>query len=217
MNDQKICFIACVNDDRYEQERLKYLNHLIVPEGYEVESLSVREAKSMTAGYNEGMHGSDAKYKVYLHQDVFIVNRNFIQDLLDIFTEKDIGMIGMVGAAELPENSIMWNMPRVGKLYVNLIYQSHKSVFGGIEEKYQQVQAVDGLLIATQYDLLWREDLFHYWDFYDVSQSQEFIQKGYRVVVPSQKQPWCIHDDGFNNLKNYYQARRIFNEQYKKI
>ena len=217
MNDQKICFIACVNDDRYEQERLKYLNHLIVPEGYEVESLSVREAKSMTAGYNEGMHGSDAKYKVYLHQDVFIVNRNFIQDLLDIFTEKDIGMIGMVGAAELPENSIMWNMPRVGKLYVNLIYQSHKSVFGGIEEKYQQVQAVDGLLIATQYDLHWREDLFHYWDFYDVSQSQEFIQKGYRVVVPSQKQPWCIHDDGFNNLKNYYQARRIFNEQYKKI
>ena len=171
----------------------------------------------MTAGYNEGMHGSDAKYKVYLHQDVFIVNRNFIQDLLDIFTEKDIGMIGMVGAAELPENSIMWNMPRVGKLYVNLIYQSHKSVFGGIEEKYQQVQAVDGLLIATQYDLPWREDLFHYWDFYDVSQSQEFIQKGYRVVVPSQKQPWCIHDDGFNNLKNYYQARRIFNEQYKKI
>ncbi len=217
MNDQKICFIACVNDDRYEQERLKYLNHLIVPEGYEVESLSVREAKSMTAGYNEGMHGSDAKYKVYLHQDVFIVNRNFIQDLLDIFTEKDIGMIGMVGAAELPENSIMWNMPRVGKLYVNLIYQSHKSVFGGIEEKYQQVQAVDGLLIATQYDLHWREDLFHYWDFYDVSQSQEFIQNGYRVVVPSQKQPWCIHDDGFNNLKNYYQARRIFNEQYKKI
>ena len=69
MNDQKICFIACVNDDRYEQERLKYLNHLIVPEGYEVESLSVREAKSMTAGYNEGMHGSDAKYKVYLHLD----------------------------------------------------------------------------------------------------------------------------------------------------
>ena len=127
MNDQKICFIACVNDDRYEQERLKYLNHLIVPEGYEVESLSVREAKSMTAGYNEGMHGSDAKYKVYLHQDVFIVNRNFIQDLLDIFTEKDIGMIGMVGAAELPENSIMWNMPRVGKLYVNLIYQSSKN------------------------------------------------------------------------------------------
>ena len=100
---------------------------------------------------------------------------------------------------------------------MNLIYQSHKSVFGGIEEKYQQVQAVDGLLIATQYDLPWREDLFHYWDFYDVSQSQEFIQKGYRVVVPSQKQPWCIHDDGFNNLKNYYQARRIFNEQYKKI
>ena len=80
----------------------------------------------------------------------------------------------------------------------------------GIGGRYQQVQAVDGLLIATQYDLPWREDLFDNWDFYDISQGQEFIQKGYRIVVPYQKQPWCIHDDGFNNLKNYYHARRIF-------
>ena len=217
MNDHKICFIACVNNDNYEQERLKYLNHLIVPHGFEVESLSVCEAESMAAGYNEGMRSSDAKYKVYLHQDVFIVNPNFIHDILDIFREKNIGMVGMVGAPKLPENSIMWNMPRVGKLYVNLIYQSHKSVFGGIEGRYQQVEAIDGLLMATQYDLPWREDLFHNWDFYDVSQSQEFIRRGYQVVVPSQRQPWCIHDDGFNNLKNYYEARRIFQREYRNV
>ncbi len=215
MNDRKICFIACVNNDKYEQEMLNYLNQLNVPEGYEAESLSIRGASSMAAGYNEGMRGSDAKYKVYLHQDVFIVNRNFIPDLLNIFSEEDIGMAGMVGVRELPENSIMWNAPRIGKIYAYLIYQSASSVFGGVEGKYQQVQAVDGLLIATQYDLPWREDLFHNWDFYDISQCQEFIRKGYRIVVPNQKQPWCIHDDGFNNLKNYYEARRIFQKEYR--
>ncbi len=217
MDERKICFIACVNNENYEQEMLRYLKRLNVPRGYEMESFSIWGAESMAAGYNEGMRRSSAKYKVYLHQDVFIVNKNFISDLLDIFREEDIGMAGMGGGPQLPENSIMWNAPRIGKIYAYLIYQSSNSVFGGIEGRYQQVQAVDGLLIATQYDLPWREDLFHNWDFYDISQGQEFIKKGYRIVVPYQKQPWCIHDDGFNNLKNYYSARRIFQNEYRTI
>jgi len=214
MNERKICFIACVNNSKYEQEMLKYLSSLIIPEGYEMEYLSVYDAKSMAAGYNEGMRASEAKYKIYLHQDVFIVNPYFIQDMLDIFKNQKIGMLGMVGSSELPENAIMWNGPRIGKLYCNIVYQSYKSEFGTIDGSYQEVEAVDGLLIATQYDLPWREDLFLHWDFYDISQSQEFIQKGYKVVVPNQIQPWCIHDDGFSNLKNYYQARKIFKDNY---
>lgn len=214
MNKQKICFIACVNNSKYEQEMLKYLNNLIIPEGYELEYLSICDAQSMAAGYNEGMRASEAKYKVYLHQDVFIVNPYFIQDILGIFKDDKIGMLGMVGSPELPENAIMWNAPRIGKLYFNAVYRSHKSEFGRIDGDYQEVEAVDGLLIATQYDLPWREDLFGHWDFYDVSQSQEFIRKGYKVVVPNQEHPWCIHDDGFSNLKNYYEARKIFKEHY---
>lgn len=216
MNERKICFIVCVNNDSYEQEMLKYLNNLIVPEGYELEYLSVRDAKSMTSGYNEGMEASDAKYKVYLHQDVFIVNPWFIQDMLDVFADPQVGMIGMVGAPELPENAIMWNGPRVGKLYFNMVYRAQKSEFGEVQGRYQEVEAVDGLLMATQYDLPWREDLFLNWDFYDASQSQEFLKRGYKVVVPRQKLPWCIHDDGFPNLKNYYEARKIFKQEYKK-
>lgn len=214
MNERKICFIACVNNDKYEREMLTYINHLEVPEGYEVEYLSIRDAKSMTSGYNEGMRSSDAKYKVYLHQDVFIINRNFIGDILAIFEDEGIGMLGMVGSPAMPENAIMWNAPRVGRLYFSTIYNSGESVFQCIEGKYCEVQAVDGLLIATQYDLPWREDLFRNWDFYDVSQSREFIQKGYKVVVPNQESAWCIHDDGFYNLKNYYASRRIFRENY---
>lgn len=215
MNHKKICFIMCVNDHHYEREQLRYLNHLKVPKGYETDILEVWEAPSMTAGYNEGMAASDAKYKVYLHQDVFIVNKNFIYDMLEIFKEEQIGMLGMVGAPELPENAIMWNTGRIGRIYASLIYQSSESVVGEIEEKYQEVEALDGLLLATQYDIPWREDLFQGWDFYDVSQSQEFIRKGYKVVVPNQKEAWCIHDDDFFNLKNYYSARKIFLMEYK--
>lgn len=215
MNDKKISFIMCVNNDDYENEQMRYINHLIVPEGYEIEVLMIRDAHSMTQGYNEGMHASDAKYKIYMHQDVFIINENFIADMLKVFEDKQVGMFGMVGAPQLPENCIMWNGDRVGKLYFNMIYQSGESVIGEIEGTYKEVEAIDGLLMATQYDALWREDLFTKWDFYDVSQSQEFLRAGYKVVVPNQMQPWCIHDDGFFNLKNYYEARKVFLREYK--
>lgn len=216
MNDKKICFIMCVNNKDYEEEQSYYMKSLKVPEGYEMEILEVKDAASMTAGYNEGMYASDAKYKVYMHQDVFIVNKNFIADMLQIFSDEKIGMLGMVGATKLPENSIMWYGPRVGKLYYNSIYEAGESEIGEINGAYEEVEALDGLLMATQYDIPWREDLFQDWDFYDASQSQEFIRAGYKVVVPNQPQAWCIHDDGFFNLKNYYKNRKIFQQEYRK-
>lgn len=33
------------------------------------------------------MKETSAKYKVYLHQDTFIIYKNFIQDILSIFKE----------------------------------------------------------------------------------------------------------------------------------
>ena len=93
----------CVNDKLYEEECIRYIQKLNVPEGYEVEQLSIWDAPSMAAGYNEGMRQSDAKYKVYLHQDVFVVYQNFIYELLKIFSQDSkIGMIGMVGSPVLP-------------------------------------------------------------------------------------------------------------------
>ena len=80
MNNKKICFIMCSNDEFLARECQIYIEQLLVPENYEVEVLVVKDAKSMTSGYNEAMRASDAKYKVYLHQDVLILNRGFIYD-----------------------------------------------------------------------------------------------------------------------------------------
>lgn len=216
MNDKKICFIMCVNNEDYMEEQIAYLNHLQVPEGYEIDVLNVHGAASMTSGYNEAMKASDAKYKVYLHQDTFIINKNFIADLLEVFQDDQIGLVGMVGAPKMPENAIMWNDFRCGKLYYSMIYQAGISVIGEISGKYMEVEAVDGFLMATQYDIEWREDIFRKWDFYDVSQSFEFRKKGYKVVVPNMETPWCIHDDGFFDLKNYYVERKKFLKEYKR-
>lgn len=215
MNDKKICFIMCVNNPQYEQECIRFIQNLKVPEGYEIEQLSVYDAKSMTSGYNEAMASSDAKYKVYLHQDVFIVNKNFIENILHVFEDESVGMIGMVGSAQLPSDGIMWSGDRIGRLYTSNVNAAGEAVLGLADFPVSEVEAVDGLLMATQYDVPWREDLFTGWDFYDVSQSMEIRRKGYKVVVPHMDKPWCLHDDGLVNLAAYFEWRDIFLKEYE--
>lgn len=215
MNDKKICFIMCVNDELYEEECIRYIKRLHVPEEYEVQQLSVLGAKSMADGYNEAMQQTDAKYKVFLHQDVFIVYKNFIRDLLWIFDQdKEIGMIGMVGSPVMPAEGVMWADDRIGSLFTSNIKQAGPALIGQVKMPYEQVEAIDGLLMATQADLPWREDIFDGWDFYYVSQSMEFRKKGYKVVVPHMEIPWCLHDDGYVNLERYFKWRDVFLKEY---
>ena len=98
LNEHQIAFITCVNDETEYAECRNYLNRLYVPEGYSTDMIGIREAPSMTAGYNAGMKSSDAKYKVYLHQDVFVKNVNFIADLLSVFDcDERVGLLGVIG------------------------------------------------------------------------------------------------------------------------
>lgn len=161
------------------------------------------------------MQQTDAKYKVFLHQDVFIVYKNFIRDLLWIFDQdKEIGMIGMVGSPVMPAEGVMWADDRIGSLFTSNIKQAGPALIGQVKMPYEQVEAIDGLLMATQADLPWREDIFDGWDFYDVSQSMEFRKKGYKVVVPHMEIPWCLHDDGYVNLERYFKWRDVFLKEY---
>ena len=217
MNEKEFCFIICSNNDFYLGECLHYIRSLIVPDGYSVDVLTVSGAKSMTAGYNEAMECSKAKYKVYLHQDTFIINPHFIRDCLEVFlSDERIGMLGNIGAKKLPDSGIMWETDRNGMVYEQHIYET---VLAGKRKadngnEVIDVEVVDGFLMVTQYDIRWREDLFDQWDFYDCSQSMEFTRKGYRVVVPIMTVPWCVHDCGFVNLERYDDERKKFVEEY---
>ncbi len=218
MNDKKICFILCSNQELYLNECLFWIGRLEVPEGYEVERQIITDARSMTEGYNRAMRRSDAKYKVYLHQDTFIFNPHFLTDMLAVFAkDAGIGMIGMIGVEKMPENGVMWQSnQRVGMLYEHRNYQILRLQEKKMPEEaeYMPVEAIDGFLMITQYDLPWREELFDRWDFYDASQSMEFIRAGYQVVVPGMKEPWCLHDCGIINLEHYEQERVKYVQEY---
>jgi hypothetical protein len=213
MNPYKFCFIMCSNNPQYEHECIKYINNLTIPEGYEIEIKVIRDAASITSGYNRGMLSSDAKYKIYLHQDTFIINKDFLNCLLKGFNDEATGMIGIIGTPQLDSSCVMWLGNRVGKLVSNCIYHTVKATIGEITSP-TEVEAIDGLLMATQYDIPWREDIFKGWDYYDISQSFEFRKAGHKVMVLPAAEPWCFHDDGILELSEYYKTRDIFMQEY---
>jgi glycosyltransferase involved in cell wall biosynthesis len=208
-----------VNDLELYDECIKYLSNLEVPEGYEVENIYVEEAESITKAYNEAMKTSDAKYKVYLHQDVFIRNSSFIKDVIDIFeSNHKIGLMGVIGVKAIPTNGLCGESKnKFGKVYDSHSGQMKLLSFNDAHNAYESVQAIDGLIMITQYDIPWNEETFDGWDFYEIAQSVEFKKAGYEVVVPRQDEPWAIHDCGILNVRSEYDDyRKKFLQEYSK-
>lgn len=221
LDEHIICFISCVNDENEYAGCKQAISELEIPAGYQVEILGVRHAVSMTAGYQQAMEASNAKYKIYLHQDVFVINPTLLQDLLDLFiAHPKIGMVGLAGSTVLDaEQPIWWKewLSTYGTYYTRVEENRVvRNYYGGvINGAYIEAAAIDGLFMATQYDLPWRSDLFHGWHFYDISQSREFINAGYQVVVPRQNEPWVLHDCGLKTLdRSYDENMAIFKQNY---
>ncbi|WP_196604833.1 glycosyltransferase [Pectinatus haikarae] len=219
-NPKKICFITCVNNDMVYDTCVKCIHDLRIPVGYSVEILAIKDAVSMAQGYNQALKKTNAKYKIYLHQDVRIINKKIIFDILHLFRmNKKIGMIGTAGVYKIPSKGVWWEAkagvgliihnPNGGSLFEQRFEEAR------IQAPYAELNAIDGNIMMTQYDLPWRQDLFSGWHFYDTSQCLEFIKKGYKVVVPDLDIPWNIHDCGLTKLANDYEsARKIFLREY---
>ena len=215
MNEKSIAFITCVNDTIEYEEALYYIEQLNVPVGYTIDTVAVQQANCMAAGYQAAMQSCDAKYKIYMHQDVFIHNKDFLKKIIEIFQEDNqIGLIGMVGRKELPETLCVaadWDTGNITFNGGSIRQEPTES------EKIAEVEAVDGLILITQYDVDWRSDLFDGWDFYDISQCEEFRRAGYKVVVPYQDEAWCSHDNTYSHLEKYFFYQKVFCQEYQDI
>lgn len=219
LNDNKIAFIICANNDLYLEECIWYIDRLHIPSGYEVNIICITDAKSMAQGYNAAMKSSDAKYKVYLHQDVFIRNACFLDEILGIFESgREIGMIGVVGGNNLPADGVVYCAWNIGSVYCSNLAKTISVLYHQDRKcSWLEADAIDGMLMVTQYDIVWREDLSLGWDFYDISQSLEFVRRGYKIAVPFQASPWCLHDSGHSKLIHYDEARKQILKEYKEF
>ncbi|MGL4772753.1 MAG: glycosyltransferase family protein [Clostridium sp.] len=219
MNSNKMSFIMEVSDELAFEECKFYINNLSLPEEFEIDIIPIKSTENGIANaYNNAMNSSDAKYKVYMHDDVFIINKEFIFDVINIFNnESEIGLIGLCGAKELSNDGIWWNSAKKeGELYEAHTGSMALLKFSDIIDEFEEVDCVDGLLMATQYDLPWRDDLFKGRFFYDISQCMEFKKNNLKIVIPYQIATWSVHDCKPVDLSSFNQERLTFIENYIK-
>ncbi|MDP4096421.1 glycosyltransferase family protein [Paenibacillus sp. P96] len=218
MTDEEtnFCFVTCVNDEHMYKLCLEHIQSLFLPPGVQLEVVAIRGATSITSGYNQAARNSKAKYKVYLHQDTYIMNRNFLYELLRVFqNHPQLGLVGLIGSGTIPANGVWWES---GELFGKVLeYRSTYNYlkFAEAEGPFKNAAAIDGLLMATQYDIPWRDDIFDGWHFYDISQSCEFKRKGYSVGILPQAEPWALHACGVMYPDDiYYRYRDKFLQEY---
>ncbi len=208
VDPRKICFIYCVNNDHLLFRSLCTIDKLYIPGGYTIENRVIKNASSITKAYNDAMKNSNAKYKVYLHQDMEIINPNFLKEMLMIFLKHpQLGLMGVAGAKQLPPDAY-W--PHAPVCFGKFMWDTTPFVWNEVIGDYETVQAIDGVAMISQYDVLWREDIFKGWHFYDISQSLEFIKAGYEVGVARQTAPWFLHQVHDVSMVGYEENRQLF-------
>jgi len=195
MNTQKFCFIISIfNEDLYSHCK-KCIHKLTIPKGMSIEIIPIHSPKSIAKAFNTAMISSDAAYKVYLHDNVFIINPCFLDDIIYIFsTYPKTGMIGVLGSKTIPPNGIISNSThKYGSVFEQQNNSQTTLQFLTVSSDIEKVAAIDNLIMITQVDIPWREDLFEGQSFYELAQCVECQKVGYDIVVPKQTTPWCIH------------------------
>jgi len=215
----KVAFITCVNNIPLYKKCLAHLA-LLDKKGFEVEYIHVEDSSSITRAYNKAMRSSNAKYKIYLHQDVFIVEPLFLHKIHYFFSRaSSIGMIGMMGGRGLPmekDRVMCWSDCRVvfGNVYAPTINAHLKFL---TDKPFERATVIDGLLMATQHDVPWREDIIDGFHFYDKSQSMEFNKRGLKVIVPRMEKHWVIHWCEMPDIREreYVRLKNKFLNEYR--
>ena len=214
MDENKIAFIICQTTEEPVEDLNQTLLRLNLPDGFKSETHFVGNENRCTA-FNRAMKNDDAKYKIYLDDKTTIFNQNILIELIDIFqSDAKIGAIGCSGAIQLSTNgSSHMSAMRCGTMFVG--NDKTKLMWGSkIDGRYREVEVLDGFLIATQYDVEWREDLFKQNSFGAAAQCLELRRRGYKCVAAAQSEPWVWYRS--NSMPFHESCRKAFLAEYSK-
>ncbi|MBR6665231.1 MAG: hypothetical protein IKL22_05870 [Lachnospiraceae bacterium] len=186
--NKKICFIIRGENDFLCQEVLHYISYLTVPEGYEIE-YTIKQGKVGQA-YDAGMKETDAIIKVYLDENIFLVDKELLLDVVDIFEQnKYIEILGALGY-KIARNNDKEEYLSVGNCYKLGLQKGNENYDSSKITRIEEVDALDVRCLFTCKDLKWQEieDVV-------VNKKQLNNSKETMAVILNKKEPWCLFDN----------------------
>jgi hypothetical protein len=202
MKKNKICFIIYGDNDFLCQEALHYVLNLHMPENMELDYMIIGRPDSISEAFNAGMAESDAAYKVYVNENVFITASDFIVSLMNAFENNpDVGMIGALGYHEDTSGD------NVGKRRIGCVTAEEKGLgtqlrFFDCEREYglREASELDYNIVATALDVQWKDDTNASKVMAD--KTSVLNSRGYKSVVMLTGGSWCLYDNNIIQKSN---------------
>lgn len=187
---RSIAFILCVESKKEYDELSDNVKQLICPKGFERLVVWMQAPVYNSAVFNKIDKEVSSKYKVYIKTGIRIVNINFINDMLRIFSDEKFAMLGFWGSLEKPIVAD-WQKAKhkIGKAWFDENDAIVQKGFCNLEES-AEVKWLDGCCFATQYALPWNEEFGSSY-FSMLSHCEELARIGKKLVVPHQEKAWC--------------------------
>ena len=191
--EKKVAFFVRKSDEALYRTCLESLQALHLPAGYEAELFTLAAGKPYAVQANKALALSDAKYKIYINDDMCLVQPRFFGELLAIFKNAAVGMVGAGGSQSLPvDGNVLSSVYKRGAVYVPAEDGFSELRFGDATGKAADVRCILPSFFATQWDIFWDESYEK--QYYAVlAHCCAFEEEGRRIVVPLPKNIWCAY------------------------
>ncbi len=217
--EKNIAIIIYKTTDRLCEKLLANLSEIYIPNGFQVDVIVIEGGHKKAQVYNEAMHSSDAKYKIYMDESTIILNKNILNDIVSIFSRNaGIGMLGLYGSEMPIDGDFSKSENRYGLYGHSKDRKNVKIITGKNPLWFQKVHCLDGEFLATSVDLDWDENMDDL--FLAAAQCCRFREKKYDIVVPMCNDIWCVFVNELSyNSKSISESKgkEYFFERYKHV
>lgn len=187
--------ISCIVCSRYSalSERLVQNIQHTIGESFELVVLDNSKNKySMFSAYNEGVRRAKGEFLCFMHEDILFHSDNWGKEIVNIFADSSVGLIGVLGTQFLPSTPSAWwwsgcTVGHVLQSKNNKLGCGNWSVNGNPIVKDTDAVAVDGLWFCVKRELFDRisydEASFNSFHCYDLDICMQVLSLGKRIIV----------------------------------
>ena len=159
-------------------------------------SMTLSGYDNLAKAYNTAISAYPRGIKVFLHQDVEILHPEWPLKIIKAFEDPMVGLVGCAGTIDLPPGDMWWTRQRYMRIWSGKEKADWR--FDQIPEN-KDMEAVDGMLLATNLCVPFDENLGEGFHFYDMDYSLTIRNNGYKVRLVD-IEPWHIGEYRDRNI-----------------